>query len=470
MPGVPSADVRSGESASGHFSISGGGSFNLPLNFPGGVDKSRMHLKLGPIYLHFDALTASLVYTNTHGHPTGSSEDWDSLLRTGVTVVADLGERFSVALQGEFWYLPFKNQVGFGYAGELPIIAGQLSYLFPSFHAQVAYTTPVGAWDVTVSDDLELGRGRYSDGFSYTFADVEVSGVVGRTESTVYTFARQSEVNAANRLNNSEFGVLVNTAGIKGTRDVPGSFVLETQIIRKDLWYIPNQSDLQNSEEQFMLQITSARENLRFKPFLRYTAEHIEGRDAIDQQLICGVFGPITENMNFFSELGYFAGDRDGLLGMVEFDHVAGPSTTERLRIGRSVGLMNEEFQTTAIYEIIQTLGPQLAAKAFVSAGEYETISGNTISHREVRTGVRLTYTPGPRTAITWSNYYGRMEVHHSDTHSNFYGSDVEFSYALSDTLEGRMIYAFSRGDQYQEFYSSAIRNAVYISLRKYFR
>ena len=267
VPGAISADIAGGESLQGHFSVpSFNASARLPFPQSSAFDKEKTHLKLGPLYTYFDSLTGMLMYSHFKNNPGDSFDRWNAVIATRITIVADVGERFNLALQGDFYYLPFENRALFAF-GATPI-AGILAYqLFPSFHSQIAYTIPVASWPVTFADDFRVVRGRYSDSMGYTFEDVR--GEMGTSSNgDVYTFGRQTQTSAGNNLDNGDFTILMNSASISTHKQIPGDFAVSATLSRDDFWYSPEQSNLPSGLEQFSLSVVSEHEAMRFKPYL----------------------------------------------------------------------------------------------------------------------------------------------------------------------------------------------------------
>ena len=474
VPSGITGEAVGGESFTGGLSLSGlTGSLRLDTGANRPPNKETAQLKLGPVYVHLDGLTAQLIFSDVRAHPTGSSQQWFSWITTDCTVVADIGERFNIALRGEFFYLPFKNQVGVGYSSNLPALAGLLSYMFPSFRGQVAYTVPVAGWPITLADDFRLLRGQYSNAYTYTFEDLRSSSHGNGQDSTVYTFGRQSwGKDAATNLDTFGFGVLSNVGSLSTEKYVLGDSLFSARVSREDLWYIPQQAYLPRAMERLESQLISQRETLRFKPFVRYNATHIEGYGKVSSWLRAGLFGPVTDQLQFMGEAGYYFGQRDSVTGEIQLQHVAGPSTTESLTLTRTVDLFEDQFFTGGVYELKQILGPSLSGRIFVSGGDYSRIRTNILSSQQVRAGIGLTCIPGLKTEIRWETFCGRVEsvADQGHEHGDFIASQVDIRYRITDSIDCGLVYSYSRGDQYADFYSRAIRNLAFLSIRKTFR
>ena len=348
-------------------------------------------------------------------------------------------------------------------------IAGLLAYqLFPSFHSQIAYTIPIEGWPVTFADDLRLTRGRYSDSFDYTFEDVR--GEAGYTSNRdVLTFGRRSRGNAAFNFQNGDFSVLENDVSVSTRTKIAGDFAVSARLSRDDYWYSPQQRYLPSAMERFESGIVAEHENMRFKPFLFYGAQHIEGEDIWGQTLRFGAIGPITDQLLARAGVGFYFGRETSMLGSLEFNHTAGPSTTESLRFVRDITLFQDQIFDAVTYEINQVLGPNLSARAFARYGDFNRLNNiEILSSRDARFGVNLTYTSTGRTRISWDSYYGLIWPDHGN--GSYVGTDVEISYQITDTLELELIYALEKADQDIGAYSSTTRNYGMIRLRKRFR
>ena len=463
-------EAAAGDSFSGHFTLSGfAPAERLPLlEYP--INKENAHLKLGPIYVHIDSLTGWVLYSHVANHPGTTRERWDSWIETGVTIMADLGEHLSFAVSGRFFYMPFDNR--FGYYLYIPPVAGQLAYLFlPTFHAQLAYTIPIGGWPVTFADDLRIARGRYSDSFDYTFEDVRASDMGNASQNSTYTFGRQNDRatgNLLNGLSTGDFGMLINEASISTQKDWPDAFVFSGLLARDDFWYMPQQTRLPGGEDRLSLSLISLRENLRFKPFVRYEATHIDGQSGIHHFLRTGVSGPITEQLMFFGEVGFYLGNIDTVIGSIRLEHTVNPSINEGLRLLRQMSMLEDEVIDSARYEIRTIINPMLSSLAFVSVSDYNSTLGQTISHKELRAGVNLTFQPGTKTRISWDNYFGHLWD--DQGHRDYFGTDLTVGYQISDTLNFAAVYSYGRGTDSAASFSSTSEHLVGIRLQKTFR
>lgn len=476
MPYGASGEMAAGEAFDGRISLSGlGASSRLPTMVGPVVAPDSAALKLGPVYLFVDSLTARLFWSRLSTHPsTISSDKWSSWIEMGFTATASIGDRFSLSVIGNLSYFPFNNQVTLTYSSQFPVLAASMAYLWPDLHGQIAYTVPVGNWPVTFSDDVELGRGRYSNSLSYTFEDFRSSNASNGGQE-VQTFGRTTWGNsAADNMNDYQFGLLVNNARISTKGDVFGDFTLSASLTRGDFVYIPEQPSRLSSMEDFSLLLTTERETLRFKPYLAYDAIHEDNRAGIGHWVRLGVLGPVTEQVDLVADVGYFTGfnsGRQGLVtGRVELTHAINPDASESLRFHRGFDVFGDMASTSISYEFRQVLGPALAARFFAVAAENSGLRAGVLSDREVRTGIGVSINPGGKFTFDWDSYYSRLEATGDNTHGNFLGTEVDIQYRLTFNTRASLMFVFNRGDQYNFSYSSAIRDIVMLSIQRSFR
>ena len=219
--------------------------------------------------------------------------------------------------------------------------------------------------------------------------------------------------------------------------------------------------------DQVNVSLVSERENLRFKPFASYHALRTDTENGFSQTLRAGLAGPITDQLHFHGEVGYFFGDdRNRFLWALRVDHQAGPYTDESIYYRRSVSDFNDEISEAYGYNIRQILGPKIVADAFISRSNIEALRSGGFSRTETRTGVRLRIHAGPRTEMTLAGTGALVSADEGDY--RLLTARAEVSHNFTDTLRARLAYQYQqrdsdfRGDDYYE-------NLIYFSLSRYF-
>jgi len=477
VPYGVSGEIISGESFDGRISLAGlNGVDRIPMGFGKVAADDNARLKIGPVYVFLDSLTARFIWTRESTHPAfQSSEKWLGWIDMGFSAVANIGDRFSLAVRGDVNYLPFQNQLNLTYSSQVPALVGALAFLFPALHGQLAYTFPVGNWPVTISDDIDLSRGRYSNSLSYTFEDFRWGNDSNGSQGPVSTFGKlNTGSTAADNLDSTEFGILTNSVRLSTQGPVFGDFDLRACLTRNDFWYIPQQASLPSGMERMTLQLSTERETMRFKPYLQYDVMHMDDVSGLAHWVRLGIRGPLTEQIDLLGEAGYYSGyefgKQDYVTGRVELSHVVGPSTSEFLRFNRGSDMLGESVVTSVGYQLNQILGPSVTARLFAYAGENSSVRGSTLSDREARTGLGVSYNPGSKFVFNWDNYYGRLEGFTGHGHGDFIGTEVDMHYRLSTSTTLSVLYLFNRGDEYFTSYSSALRNIVLITVQRSFR
>jgi hypothetical protein len=441
-------------------------------NLLNGSGKSEQaHLKMGPLYLHVDSLTARVLYSDqVEGNQ--SNETWQSWTELHFTLTADVGERLNISAQGQLFYWPFDNRLDFLYFGRVPSALVNLNSLFgPQLHSQVAYTAPVAEWPITLADDLRISRGRYANSYRYTLDDIRFGNKGGGSisDNGTYTFADAPENNKGNSPNATEFTVINNSITASTQKDIPGTAVFNARLAHDDFWYYPRQDLLPASRNQLDASLVSVRENTRFKPYLRYNITETGADSNISQQVRVGAFGPATEQIMLQGDLGYFVRESDQhLVGMLDITHSINSITSENLRLDRSISFFQDQVQTQATYEIRRLLADGLDGRLMVTAGKYESTAETAGSHDEIRTGFILTYDTGAKSRIRSGTLL--TKISQSDRSGTGVSTFLNLTYKVTDTLNFEALYEFDRITASDAKFDRDTTHTALVSLRKMFR
>ena len=402
-------------------SVTARGTLAVPINasfslLQRGFQPQDADLKLGPVYFKLREISGAALWSdNIQLREKGRESGTIAITTVSAAVIAQITEGLRLAVAGSFVYLPLQNEAGIaGFGLYAPYVLGLSDQ--PLAHSEVTWDTQIGNWNVVFADNFRIGIGRFStslrdDAVLFEGGDFDDRDTAGR-----YTF---------------------------GDRGLPGM------------------------RDQVNVSLVSERENLRFKPFAMYSALRTDTENGFSQTLRAGLAGPITDQLHFHGEVGYFFGDdRNRFLWALRVDHQAGPYTDESIYYRRSVSDFNDEISEAYGYNIRQILGPKIVADAFISRSNIEALRSGGFSRTETRTGVRLRIHAGPRTEITLAGTGALVSADEGDY--RLLTARAEVSHNFTDTLRARLAYQYQqrdsdfRGDDYYE-------NLIYFSLSRYF-
>ena len=459
-------------------SVTARGTLAVPINasfslLQRGFQPQDADLKLGPVYFKLREISGAALWSdNIQLREKGRESGTIAITTVSAAVIAQITEGLRLAVSGSFVYLPLQNEAGIaGFGLYAPYVLGLGDQ--PLAHSEVTWDTQIGNWNVVFADNFRIGIGRFSTSLRDDAVLFEGGDFDGRDTAGRYSFgANNSSIRRGNgrrRDNRDDGGILYfsNIVSAQTDRLIVGKTRLRIQASHEDLWY--NQSDrgLPGMRDQVNVSLVSERENLRFKPFASYNALRTDTENGFSQTLRAGLAGPITDQLHFHGEVGYFFGDdRNRFLWALRVDHQAGPYTDESIYYRRSVSDFNDEISEAYGYNIRQILGPKIVADAFISRSNIEALRSGGFSRTETRTGVRLRIHAGPRTEITLAGTGALVSADEGDY--RLLTARAEVSHNFTDTLRARLAYQYQqrdsdfRGDDYYE-------NLIYFSLSRYF-
>ena len=459
-------------------SVNARASLAVPINasFPllqRGFEPRDADLKLGPLFFKLRELSGAVLWSdNIHLLENNRESGTIAITTISGAIIAQLTEGLRLAVSGSFVYLPLQNEAGVaGFGLYAPYVLGLGDQ--PLAHSEITWNTQIGDWTVVFADDFRIGIGRFSNSLRDNAVLFEGGDFDGRDTAGRYSFgANNSSIRRSNgrrRESRNDGGILYfsNIVSAQTDRLIVGKTRLRIQGSHENLWYNQGNRGLPGLRDQLNVSLVSERENLRFKPFAMYSAMRTDTQNSFNQTLRVGLEGPITDQLHFHGEVGYFFGDNRGrLLWALRLQHQAGPYTEELLYYRRSVSDFNDEISEIYGYNIRQILGPKMVADAFISHANVEALRRDGFSRTETRAGVRLRIHAGPRTEITLVGTGAIVSADRGDY--RLWTGRAEIDHYFTDTLLARLSYQYQqrdsdfRGDSYYE-------NLIYFSLSKYF-
>lgn len=450
-----------------------------------GFDPQDADLKVGPLYFKLRALSGSLLMSdNVNLSEDDREKGAISIVRLAGSVVAQLTDNLRLSVGGTIYWLPFKGKVG------LTSDSGFYDFNFGTIQdqpiAQISWDGRIGGWDVFLIDSFYANlNGELIGDYLYQQSLFEGSSFdefdrAGRYSYGSSSRSRNVSISEAGETRDFDVTQYTNRIDAGAERLVPGPVRLRIRAYREDLWYNQGGRGRPSIREGASFFAGSERENMRFKPYVRYNVDRNDIEPEWDQLIVGGLRGPITDQlfMNIYAGK-FFDGqtDQTETIAGLQLNHIAGPYTYESLFIGREI---NDVFATSEVvdrvtYNIHQVLGPKLFADAFASHETTKTVQENTQHREEFLTGIQLTLLPGPRTSARFSYIYNRIT---SDTSDFLFSGEDRFddeqdgestytehtvrltlSYRFTDTFFGRLTY------QYRDVNANIEENSFYENL-----
>ena len=448
----------------------------VPINasFPllqRGFEPQDADLKLGPLFFKLRELSGAVLWSDNINWQESDRESGTIAIATiSGAIIAQLTEGLRLAASGSFVYLPLQNEAGVaGFGLYAPYFLGLADQ--PLAHSEITWNTQIGSWNVVLTDDFRINHGLFSnslqdDAVLFGGGDFEGEDQAGRYRFGART---RSVPNSTRRREDDRRGFLYfsNIVSAETDRLISGKTRLRVKAFHENLWYNQGNRGLPKLRDEVNVSLISERENLRFKPFLTYRALRTDNQEGFDQTIRVGLEGPITSQLQFRGEVGYFFGNSEqSLLWGLRLQHQAGPYTEESLYYRQSVSDFNDEITESYGYNIRQILGPKIVADAFIFRSNVEALRRDGFSRTEDRAGVRVRIQAGPRTEITVAGTGAIVSAESGDY--RLWTGRAEIGHYFTETLLARLSYQYQqrdsdvRGDSYSE-------NLIYFGLSKYF-
>lgn len=443
--------------------------YNIPL-VERGIRPEDAEIKIGQFYVDLREASASVLYSdNVNASETARKSGIISIVRLSTGVMYQVNDGIRLALSGTFIYLPFKGKAGvngFGISDPLDAEFGAQ----PVAHAQLAYDFLWGGWDFTVLDDFSVNTANYAAGYTidqqFRGAEFDEADTAGR-----YSY-RDSEGAGRNERSRSRISRLTsedlvyrNLARIEASRMIPTVTRATFALDHENYWYQGQNAGSISRRDSFTASLVNEKKDVRFKPFVYYHTSNDDVHEGWDHTATAGFRGPVTENMDFLGDTGYYwqTGGRNNhtsFLWRIRFDHTPGPLSQQSLEYGQTVTSPERDLDEYLTYRYFRLLGPHLSGELFGERHHFEDLDDNNSGSTEYRAGVRLTYDLGRVADLRATVYYTRLE-----NDAAFRGdydiltARIEYTHRLGETVQAELTY------QYEDRNSSVAGNSYYENL-----
>lgn len=449
----------------------------LRANFPAlrkGFEPKSADFKLGPVFGNLNSLSAGLLFSdNANLSEDNPKAGVIGVIRTGAMLHVQLTEGFQFTLAGAFTILPFEGTAGVSGFGLTAPFSASVTESGPLAYGQLVYDVKLGEWTVVVADDFHANYGGFHEGYAdglslfqgFDYWDVDRLGRYSFSPLRKPMDDREFADREYHR-ENLDVVYFSNVVSAQAERLFPGSIRLRARASHENLWYNRDDRGLPAWREAAGVNLSSERENLRFKPWADYRATRIDGRDGINNAVRLGLRGPITDQLYVYMHAGYHLGasGRSTVLGGIRFEHDAGPYTRQTFGYLREVDEFEDEIHDYAYYTLSQTLGHRFTGQLAAHYGVREDIDNGT-RYETWRVGPRLWCVLNPDIRLGAGAYLAGSEM--GDWIGM--GGRIEYEQFFSRNLSGRLSYAFNLRDSGREGRSYR-ENVLYMGMTQYFQ
>lgn len=431
-------------------------------------------LKVGPVYFKLRHISAAVLASDNIDHSEDNREsDVLGIVSIGGQILAQLSEGFQIAASGNLVFLPFEGESGYtGFALRAPYSFGLTGA--PISNVQVAWQPVIFGLPITIADEFTIGMARFRngayDGFSlYDGEDFDAIDRSGIHSVRARRFPSGDDFNR-NYNDEEEFLYYSNEISLSTVANLPGENIFRFRASHENIWYFDEVEDrvsLPSVRDRVVASIHSVRENLRFKPHVRYEYFHRDNPDLSSHQLWTGVRGPITDLLKFFGEVGVMwreDDDSQSLLWRTGLFHQPNPYTWHSLVYSRSTSEFQEELDQQVSYRISKTLGPELTATAYTSYHQIDDLLEEGYDRTEWRNGLRFTYLASPKTNFRLTGEHVLINYEDDSEQADSWRARFQVTHRFYERFIARAIYQYEQRTSDREGRDYA-ENLGYLSL-----
>lgn len=259
------------------------------------IAADRVMLKLGPLYLDFLGVSASMLYTDYSGDaplPAGVEDDgWISIIGIPIRAALRITDQIYITSSMFFYFLPGEGEVGFS--------TGIGSGWALGTNARLNVEWENGPWMFRLYDYF---------GVSNSLADFYEGWEVGEVDA-VGRYRFGSEILDSTTRSESfwdpRFGGYRNDIGFEFQRPFQNEWWLLGNVIHSDYWAQADMDD-HTDADQFSLMYSYMGDDWMFAPSFGYQGVTPDHFDTMSHQVFARVTGRVTEYLSMYGQVGYF--------------------------------------------------------------------------------------------------------------------------------------------------------------------
>ncbi len=401
-------------------------------------------IKVGNFYLDFKSLYGTVLWSdNIWRDDTRKESDAIGIIGIGVVAKLQIEENFQLSLGGRFAYLPAEGKIAYG--DPLELLSGTVT---PLAMAQLVYDIPVGGTDIQFFNRFIIRSGGYRRGEAFDLFDTDSYGVDRMGRYQLRTPADPDTV--MSRYDHFDSIWYQNRVGATVSRLFPTETRLTVGGYHQNNWYGGNISDLNDSDQDVIfVALKNEHENMRFKPFADYRVISNSGWEDWAQVAYIGIEGPITKQIDFLGEFGYYDSGASPLttqLWTVGLRHRIGPFTWHELEWTRRPTDPERFIRTGWFYRLHQILTKDIDAEFVFDYSDYDKEDEDIRDSNQIETGLIFTYNMSPKLLTRIGGYYRRFECDNPIYKDiEIYTARVELKINHTKTFYTRLLYQFER-------------------------
>ena len=426
-------------------------------------------IKIGNFYLDFKHLYGTVLWSDNIWRDNRRKEDGAiSIIGVGLVGILQVEENFQLSLGGRIGYLPFQGKIGYG--DPLEVLSGTVT---PLFMARLVYDIPVGDTDIQAFDSFTIRSGGFRRGEAFDLFDTNTDEF-DRAGRYIYRTPEDPDTHLS-RYDQFESIYYQNRVGASISRVFPTETRLTAGGFHHNNWYAGDVKQIKDSRmDQIYIAAKSERENMRFKPFADYrvvnTSSHPSGE--WDQIAYAGLEGPVTKQIDFLGEFGYFDSGRSPVtthLWTLRLTHRIGPFTWHAIDWARQLTYPERYERTGIFYHLHQVITKDIDGEFVFDRSRYKYLDSDDLNSErrnstEWRTGVRFTWNMSQRLSSRLGGYY-RLIEYDDPIHKNLdvYTARLELRINHTKTFYSKLLYQFERWRSALEY----DENLIMITLTK---
>ncbi len=432
-------------------------------------DGEQVELKAGRFYIDLISASATVIYTDNF-----NQSEFDRRGRAISSVdlfgqaIFQMTETTRLFTGGEVHWFPFENRVTLS-DPQTDLAAGFLPRVNASFlldhSVRLGPTAEIFFRNDLRSDVPNLGAREAFD---------LLEGPVGTRPDDGPVRNLQPRQRRRNRFNPGT--LIINDTEIGVTALVPSQTRMTASYRREHQWFALGAPGSPQSIDTWRFDLVNERENMRFKPFISFRADHRNNRPGFIKNIDVGLFGPVTDYIDILGRMGVFIDpffDTKGLLFDFRIRHRPRQSTTHFFAVSRRLTFPDFLVANILEYRLEQVLSPEWIMDFAMQRRVFEPINNTNDAEgvKEDQIDVRFTVIMGDKV----QSEFGYSFIHQTqrgvrllrprqDSHEFLFDT----TYFHSPDLESIVSYRFRRrlsnivGDSFDE-------NVVLYRLRKSF-
>lgn len=395
-----------------------------------------------------------------------------AMLATDFEVLLQLTENLQIVSRGRFVYLPFEGQGGFQGFFDDGDLSGSVD-IGSDLFVEARFDGILGQWDYFLSDRIGLSPRSTNDLFGAQSADVRLS-YLGKGEfDKADRLGRYSLGEYGRRYGNRDnmdydenhedrwkYSVshYFNRAVAGISRTIPTETLVGLTVFRHDRWGMDGRGWRGRDTEWkhgLNLSLINQHDNVRFKPYLTYTASNKSDDHFWRHVARLGIFGPISDYLDLDANVGYAwrsaarrrdpAHDSRSLIWHVSLHNELNQLTSHRLSYTRRLQPDTDQIHTSLVYSLHRILGPYLDSALFAARTEVDYGDRNGINETRYETGARLAWDVSSRLDLSLTGSANFVRRHDGGDNFKEYLARLAADYDLTETISLLLSYEYLR-------------------------